>query len=56
MIDRYVVEKVDSHVVWYKVLDKFLDRDGENNPVCICMDVRDAENIVKLLNKQDKGE
>lgn len=56
MIDRYVVEEVNSHVVWYKVLDKFLDCDGENNPVCICMDKRDAGNITELLNKQDKGE
>lgn len=57
MIDRYVAEEVFYYsTIWYKVFDKFLDRDREDNPVCICMDKRDAENIVDLLNKQDKGE
>lgn len=54
MIDRYVMEEVAVSLihVQYRIFDSFVD----NDVVCICPDKRDAENIVELLNKQDKGE
>lgn len=50
MVDRYKVD-YDVEEGYFKILDSFC----QNDLVCFTYNEDDADNIVELLNLQDKG-